>query len=205
MKLIISALLAATSLTVASAKGTRGNNLKHVDGSDDSSSNTVVYTDRCANPKRAVRNLLMCVGNNDAVCAAAAYDPGFQRFHNEVFTGQISITDPTFWEGAFTFFPRFEFDIKFARNAGKNMASVRYIETVTSTYGTNLGLPASSVSPFGQVVVQHEHALVTVNNNCNIIKWDQYGDNKEQTDVDNITSGIFCILDPTTCMPSVMP
>ena len=31
--------------------------------------------------------------------------------------------------------------------------------------------------------MQHEHALVTVNADCKMIKWDQYGDNIEQEQV----------------------
>ena len=34
--------------------------------------------------------MLNCVEMEDRACAAAAYDPGFQRFHNEAFTGEIA-------------------------------------------------------------------------------------------------------------------
>lgn len=43
----------------------------------------------CADPMQAVLDLLECVAQQDVECAAAAYDPGFQRFHNEEFTGDI--------------------------------------------------------------------------------------------------------------------
>ena len=155
---------------------------------------------RCKDPAQAVLDLLTCVGNNDAECAAAAYDPSFQRFHNEIFTGDIAVSDPEFWTGAFTFFPTFEFDIKSAYTVEPNVASVRYIEKVTSTDGTNLGLPSSPLSayPFDQVVTQHEHAIVTVDRDCKLLKWSQYGDNQEQKDVDDISAALLCIFVPTT-------
>lgn len=158
----------------------------------------------CFNPKKAVLTLLECVGNLDAACAAESYNPEFKRFHNEQFTGDIAVKDPTFWGGAFTFFPSFDIDIKFAENIGwfgTNMASVRYIEKVTSTDGTNLGSPTSSTTfPYSQEVVQHEHAIVTVDNACKILKWSQYGDNKEQTDVDIISGALLCTIDPSNPM-----
>ena len=48
----------------------------------------------CADPVQAVLDLLECVAEQDGECAAAAYDPGFQRFHNEEFTGEIPGSRP---------------------------------------------------------------------------------------------------------------
>eukprot|EP00903_Cladosiphon_okamuranus_P019293 g17734.t1 len=45
----------------------------------------------CADPVQAVLDLLECISVEDGECAAAAYDPGFQRFHNEEFTGDTPV------------------------------------------------------------------------------------------------------------------
>lgn len=67
--------------------GSRGD---RKDSSSDSSSDDDMGTHGgCSDPVGAVLNLFDCVTNKDSVCAAAGYDPGFQRFHNENFTGDI--------------------------------------------------------------------------------------------------------------------
>ena len=43
----------------------------------------------CADPVQAVMDLLECVADEDGECAAAAYDPGFQHFHNGELTAGI--------------------------------------------------------------------------------------------------------------------
>ena len=90
-------------------------------------------------------------------------------------------------------------------NIGTNKASIRYVETITTTDGANLGFtkaPPSFEYPYSQVFIQHEHALVEVDNDCRIIMWDQYGDNKEQTDVDDAVDII--VLD-MICKRSILP
>ena len=52
--------------------------------------------------------------------------------------------------------------------------------------------------PFGQVFFQHEHDLVTVDNDCRMIRWDQYGDNKEQKDVNGAGNDIVSNLSART-------
>lgn len=160
---------------------------------------------RCVDPMQAVLDLFECVANSDAACAAASYAPSFQKFHNEIYTGDIPVKNPAFWQGSFINFPTFEFEIKFSKNVGKNMADVRYIEQVTSTDGTNLGLAGAPFStyPFGQTVFQHEHALVEVDNSCRLVKWDQYGDNTEQSHVSAITVALLCAVIPSAsgCTP----
>lgn len=44
----------------------------------------------CPDPVGVVLDLFHCVVTEDGACAAAAYDPGFERYHNEVFSGNIS-------------------------------------------------------------------------------------------------------------------
>ena len=69
------------------------------------------------------------------------------------------------------------------------------MEKIITTDKVSLGAfgntPSSSEYPYSQTFYQHEHALVTVNDDCRIILWDQYGDNKEQTDVSNAIDEIF--------------
>ncbi|CAN0162248.1 unnamed protein product, partial [Scytosiphon promiscuus] len=145
----------------------------------------------CPDPKGAVLALLDCVASEDSACAAAAHDPGFERYHNEIFTGDVPVSDPALWDGAFLLLD-FAFDIKFSDNPGPNQASVRYVEKVVTTNGENLGQPASTTYPFGVSFDQHEHAIATVDDDCKLIKWDQYGDNKEQTDVDDAGAALSC-------------
>eukprot|EP00752_Nemacystus_decipiens_P018271 g16392.t2 len=153
----------------------------------------------CEDPVQAVLDLLECVAEKDGECAAASYDPGFQRFHNEKFTGNIPVSTAEFWEGAFAVVS-LAFDIRFTSYPAKNMASVRYVEEVVSSDGTNFGLPASSEYPFSVTTLQHEHALVTLDDDCKIMKWDQYGDDMEQTDVDDVVADLLCETDPKkTC------
>lgn len=61
--------------------------------------------------------------------------------------------------------------------------------------GTNFGLPASSEYPFGVTILQHEHALIDVDDDCKIVTWDQYGDDAEQTDVDDAVADLLCAVD----------
>ena len=49
----------------------------------------------------------------------------------------------------------------------------------------------SNQHPFGEVFFQREHAIVTVDNDCRRIRWDQYGDNKEQKDVKDAVNKIL--------------
>ena len=155
-------------------------------------------TSKCNNPKRAVLKLLDCVSKVDANCAAQSYDPSFQRFHNEILTPFIAVNDTAFWTGLFTLYPVFQFDIKFSANVGRNLADIRYIEFFTSTNGSNIGLVDAPLSqyPFNQTIVQHEHVLAYVNNDCKLVKWDQYGDNKEQVDPDAVTNDLIAALTP---------
>ena len=89
-------------------------------------------------------------------------------------------------------FSKFELDIDHQINVGHNKASIRYVEKITTTdkvsFGTFGSTSSSSEYPYIQTFYQHEHALITVNDDCRIILWDQYGDNKEQEDVSNEAS-----------------
>lgn len=103
-----------------------------------------------------------------------------------------------FWEGAFSV-TSLSFDIRFTSNPEKNKASVRYVEKVVTSDGTNFGLVASSDYPFDVTIFQHEHALIDVDDDCKIVTWDQYGDNTEQTDVDVAVADLLCAIGSDAC------
>lgn len=113
----------------------------------------------------------------------------------------LPVDDAAFWAGAFAVVS-IEFDIKFYSNPNPNQASVRYIENVTTTDGLSLGLAAPCTEyPFSFTILQHEHALVEVDNDCKIKKWDQYGDDAEQAAVDTTIASLTAAVSTTasTC------
>ena len=145
---------------------------------------------KCSNPIAAILSTLNCIEKANVTCASTGYDSSnFVRLHNDIDTN--TIIDESFWQFAFLLLT-FDLDINHQMNIGTNQASIRYVETLTSTDGSSFGLPPSSDYPFGQVLLQYEHALVTVDNDCHMIRWDQYGDNKEQKDVDDVATAILC-------------
>ena len=42
------------------------------------------FEEGCRDPAGAVMDLIGCFESEDAACASAAYDPGFELFHNTV-------------------------------------------------------------------------------------------------------------------------
>lgn len=79
---------------------------------------------------------------------------------------------------------------------------MRYIETVTTTDGLSLGIPATFVYPFNVTILQHEHALVDVDDDCNFVLWDQYGDDQEQTDVEVVVADLLSCVGGGPCGPA---
>ncbi|ROS00156.1 hypothetical protein EDC56_2792 [Sinobacterium caligoides] len=122
----------------------------------------------CLFPTKAVLETLTCIETESADCAYAGYAPDFIKRHNgELVT--VNMSGPEYWRGAFAV-ADFDLDVNHVRRAGLKAVSLRYVETVSLVTG--------------QRFQQHEHALVTVDKDCKIIEWDQYGDNKEQLAVD---------------------
>lgn len=159
----------------------------------------------CADPLSAIMATLDCVEKGDAKCATKGYDgKNFIKLHNGIDTKtKIDDTD-AYWSGAFTQVD-FEFSYDHMTNLGPNMASVRYIEMVEFTDGTNYGFPKSSEYPWSYSFKQHEHAIVTVDDDCKIVLWDQYGDDVEQNyhyDTSAVVMNILCekgIYPPPVC------
>lgn len=150
-------------------------------------------TGGCADPIASILATLKCIEEADSSCAASGYDSmKFVKLHNGVDTK--TTINGLFWKFAFDF-SKFELDIDHQINVGHNKASIRYVEKITTTdkvsFGTFGSTSSSSEYPYSQTFYQHEHALITVNDDCRIILWDQYGDNKEQEDVSNAMYEIF--------------
>ncbi|MEM1010126.1 MAG: hypothetical protein AAGJ35_14110 [Myxococcota bacterium] len=133
-------------------------------------------TSTCPDPVAAVLKTLKCIEEEDATCAGNGYNKiAFRKLHNGIDTNtQIGFG---FWTGAF-FLLDFALKINHVAEIGPNQISIPYVETVTSTNGENLFLPYLEDYPFSQTLDQHEHALVEVDDDCKIVLWDQYGDNK---------------------------
>jgi len=158
-------------------------------------------SETCKDPLAAIMQTLQCVADKDIPCASMGYATGFQKIHNGIDTGLDFGDDPAaFWQFALQMIS-ISLDFNHEVNVGPNMASIRYIEGVQFTDGTAYGLPASEDYPFSTYYVQHEHALVTVNDDCKMTKWDQYGDNIEQNDVDNASGAVVGVL----CTANMFP
>lgn len=121
----------------------------------------------CADPVASVLRIMGCIENENAFCAASGYSSDFVKLHNRVDT-ETAALNFWFWLGTF-YMIDFELDFDHIEPVGDNQVSLRYVETVKFRDGDTF--------------TQHEHALVTVNANCKMTLWDQFGDNKEQQDV----------------------
>lgn len=122
----------------------------------------------CADPVDSVLRIMACIENENAFCAASGYSPSFAKLHNTIDT-ETQAPGFLFWVGTF-FVLDFQLDINHAALVGENQVSLRYIETVAFNDGDTF--------------LQHEHAIVTVDDQCKMVLWDQYGDNEEQRVVD---------------------
>ena len=140
----------------------------------------------CPDPLTAILATLECVSKEDPVCASAGYDAdNFKKYHNGVDTNTVIDAGGNFWSGAFALLDiSLEYD-HMINLATPNQASIRYKEIVKMTTGAEFGVEQPcTISPWGDTYIQHEHALVTVNDDCKMVTWDQYGDNEEQSAVD---------------------
>lgn len=154
------------------------------------------HKDNCADPLQSVLDTMQCIADGDSICVAAGYAPTFTKKHNGILTTDfLGINTPEYWEGAF-FLVDLGLDFNYEAedaNAATRQVSLRYLESVITLSGSPFGLPDSDY-PFGQTFFQHEHALVTVNEDCKMIEWDQYGDNEEQEAVGTAVNAILGML-----------
>lgn len=145
----------------------------------------------CSDPLAAILHTLQCITDKDSSCANEGYNwLTFSKHHNMVNTGVRIWPIDIYWSMAMKF-STFTLDYDYMQNIGTNKASVRYIETVDMSDGTDFELEPSNEYPFNATIIQHEHALVQVDNDCKMIRWDQYGDNKEQSEVDDAMDAFF--------------
>ena len=128
-------------------------------------------------------------------CFLQPYTLSFRKTRLPAFDGAFDRTtvDEEFWTGLFII-QDLSFDVDFYGNPSPNLAAVRYIETVTTFDGSDGTTPPITDYPFSQTFMQHEFALIDVDDDCKLLKWDQYGDNKERTDVIEATAAILSIL-----------
>mmetsp|Transcript_14180 Transcript_14180/g.21640 ORF Transcript_14180/g.21640 Transcript_14180/m.21640 type:complete len:230 (+) Transcript_14180:183-872(+) len=158
-------------------------------------SNSMASTkNECEDPVAAILETLRCIEQEEVRCASAGYNQRvFRKLHNGIDTN--TKIGRFFWIGGFALLD-FKLAIDHVYQIAPNQVGIRYVETVTTTDGSSLFLKPSNEFPFSQTFFQHEHALVTVDENCKMVLWDQTGDNKEQTDVDNVADDIVCRVNP---------
>jgi hypothetical protein len=154
----------------------------------------------CVDPLAAIMETLGCIELKDVPCASAGYNESYMKLHNSVDTNTVIDSDGSFWSNTLSILS-FSFSYDYTANIGPNRASIRYVKDVTSTDGSNFGLPASAEYPWSSTILQYEHAIVTVDDDCKMILWDQYGDNEEQ-DAVNVVS--FAVLQEL-CTAGIMP
>jgi len=146
--------------------------------------------DLCSDPIGAVLSTLDCIEREDAICAARSYADSFKKLHNGAVVNEGSV-GIVMWTGSFVTLD-FVLDVNHVAEIGPNQISIRYEEIVTTASGYPLILDSPSTEyPFSQTFVQHEHALVTVEGDCKISLWDQYGDDMEQVDVETAAADLF--------------
>jgi len=150
----------------------------------------------CAHPVESVLATLDCIVHEDVECALAGYAPTFKKLHNGVDTN--TVINKEFWEGAFQLVD-LKLDYNHMAQIGRNFISLRYVEEVKTVDASLFGLPGQA--PPVETIVQHEHALITVDNQCRMVLFDQYGDNAEQVAVDDAVAELLAYLAPPPPAP----
>ena len=131
----------------------------------------------CGNPEQAVMNMLACVEAGNTACVKASYASNFVMHHNEQ---EVHFhTNPAFLTLSNTFMD-YGFDVDHVVEIGNNRVSTRFVETVKTTDGTTINRYPSSDYPFSQTFQQYKHALVELNGKCEIVLWNEYGDDVGQ-------------------------
>jgi len=143
----------------------------------------------CKDPLEATVKAMSCIEAEDIACVLDSYAPDFVKMHNGNDT-ETPVTED-FWLGTFMLVD-IVMDYEVQENVAINQARLRYTETVTTTDGSDLGLPASNVFPWNQTFVQNEDAYITVNDDCKMTLWDQRGDDAEQREVERASNEILC-------------
>lgn len=150
----------------------------------------------CLDPLSAVMETLACIEAEDAECASKGYASTFKKFHNGIEDESAAGLDtPIYWGNAF-FVVDLALDYNFVDTVDVNQISLRYVESVKTLDVSKYTLEnTTKAGPESVTLYQHEHALVTVNDDCQMVQWDQYGDNKEQADVNVFVGATLPYLD----------
>lgn len=130
----------------------------------------------CSDPIAAVLATMHCFINGDTRCIANSYSDDFVLIHN----GTPTDTNPhneLYWKYAFMY-SDFTIDINHLMQIEEDRVSARYIERLDFVNG--------------KTIYQHEHALITVDKDCKIKLWDQYGDSTEQEVMIATLRAILC-------------
>ncbi len=139
----------------------------------------------------AVLKTLHCIEEGDAQCARAGYTSEFVKLHNGVDTN--TDINAAFADGVFNLL-HITLDIDHFEKTDEGKLSIRYVETVQFTPSfLNDFLPFPVPLP-DATFLQHEHALVSFDKDGRMTAWDQYGDNKEQKDVDDYAAALIAFL-----------
>ena len=139
----------------------------------------------CPDPLAAIRQTMDCLEVKNSSCVNQGYNwIRFNKYHNGKNVGLQLFPVDIYWQMALKF-STFKLIYDHAINVGTNKASVRYIEDIRMSNGTEFDIPPNSIYPFNEHIVQYEHALVSVDNDCKMTRWDQYGDDAEQKEVDD--------------------
>jgi len=158
----------------------------------------------CADPVAAVEKTLGCIETKDSACATQNYNwLLFSKHHNKQNVGLRLWPFDMYWTMALKF-STFKLVYDHKQNIGTNKASVRYIEYIRFSNGTEFNIPANTIYPFDHQVIQYEHAIVSVDNSCKLTRWDQFGDNKEQVEVDDAMA-VFMADERVKCDLSIHP
>ena len=136
-------------------------------------------------PSNTVTKWFDCIKHKNAKCAAAAYNAElFQKVYKEENVEEVlAFTDEDTWKTLFDIFD-FTLDVESQRDIGPHEASVRYVREIrVNTDGLNwMGFPHLDAYPFNftSPLMQNEWALVELNDDCKLTKWDIYGDDVQQ-------------------------
>jgi hypothetical protein len=154
---------------------------------------SVLVASICPDPLGAVLAMTSCMEDEDAECVAdRIYHSSFKKLHNGVET-EVKVLDGdpiSHLETSFKFI-RYVIDIEYQEELGPNLVGLGYVEKFTTSTGESFGLAPSQEYPFSQTILQHEMAAVSVNDDCKITVWDQYGDDKEQQALDKVVSDML--------------
>ena len=170
-------------------------------------SNVVVVHAQCADPAAAAVATTDCWATRDPECIEAGYNGTVKKIHNGRVVREAdprTVETANFFLALATFHPFEYLHVSNVPNVD-NLASIRYIETVTLTDGTNFGISDEPLTeyPYNYTYSQLEHALVTVTDDCKIVLWDQVGDDKEQEHDTRDWWAIMCkVLDSDTLIAS---